>query len=145
VSLFVAQAFAYAHPSGSGCQVVLSCAKLDGRRTHCLHFHQAQFEGPTDRGAHKAETIVNITSTCAEGRPVGMHHLIQYVKDTDRQTRSMKTSTDDALAMSHTTSSSTERSLAERTGEVGENKELEDRLWEGDDDEDNDDDENPLS
>ena len=33
----------YACPSGSGCQVVLSCAKLDGRRTYCLHIHQAQF------------------------------------------------------------------------------------------------------
>jgi hypothetical protein len=41
--------------SGSGCQVVLGCAKLDGRRTHCLHFHQAQFS----RAYCSADTIVN--------------------------------------------------------------------------------------
>jgi hypothetical protein len=36
--------------------------------------------------------------------------------------------------MSHTASSSTKRLLAEPTKEVGENTELEDRLWEGGDD-----------
>jgi hypothetical protein len=44
--------------------------------------------------------------------------------------------------MSHTRSSSTEHLLAEPTEEVGENMELEDRLWEGgDDNTDNDTDE----
>jgi len=127
VSPFVTRASTYAHPSGSGCQVVLSCAKLDGRRTHSLHFHLEV--NAAEHAAQKADTIVNITPVC-------IHNLTQYVKDSDRQAGSTKMLTDDAI--SHPTSLSTETLPAE---EVEENKELDDGLW--DDDDDDKEEENP--
>jgi hypothetical protein len=67
--------------------------------------------------------------------------MSKYVRDTDRQAGSMKTSTDDALFLPAASSSTEPLLVAEPTEEVGENKEPEDRLWEDDCDDDDDEEE----
>jgi hypothetical protein len=67
--------------------------------------------------------------------------MSKYVRDTDRQAGSMKTSIDDTLFLPAASSSIEPLLVAEPTEEVGENKEPEDRLWEDDCDDDNDEEE----
>jgi hypothetical protein len=129
-----------------------------------------------EHAAQKADTIVNITKVkqhlrrrTAKVRRASSSHMIchfshhafqrlvprpvvrfcdisKYVKDTDRQAGSMKTSTDDALSLPAASSSTEPFLVAEPTEKVGESKEPEDRLWEDDcnDEEEEEEEENTV-